>query len=349
VDVRLDDVVLRSLEKEPDRRYQHASEVKTDVEYISRSGVTGAAGVAVANGAGQPPQPAIQPRAGLPAAEELAAARAEVRGPAIGLLVTGIIHCTASAVILLGGLATFGFRFAAVESSHQQLSGPYDSISTSSGRSEGGLPDPIPLAPQFESHSADVPASPGSSPTGWTMGAAGPVLTEPFARGILRLQPAEIEKANAGIQKVYQEFLAVEQQHIEQHTDEAGHVVVTISPFPAQVEKLENRLWSELDPLLDPDRQSIARLNLKLDQREIYPGVTMSDIVAPGMFGWGKGSARIEIWRIGAWFHWNVHSRGYTDSSRGPQLPAAYRRFWNEPVEAPADLPEANTQPEGKE
>src|SRR5262249_4030972 len=35
VDVRLDDVVLRALEKEPDQRYQHASEVKTDVETLS--------------------------------------------------------------------------------------------------------------------------------------------------------------------------------------------------------------------------------------------------------------------------------------------------------------------------
>lgn len=35
VDVRLDDIVLRTLEKEPDRRYQHASDVKSDVEKIS--------------------------------------------------------------------------------------------------------------------------------------------------------------------------------------------------------------------------------------------------------------------------------------------------------------------------
>src|SRR5262249_34944049 len=35
VDGRLDDVVLRALEKEPDQRYQHASEVKTDVETLS--------------------------------------------------------------------------------------------------------------------------------------------------------------------------------------------------------------------------------------------------------------------------------------------------------------------------
>ncbi len=34
VDVRLDEVVLKSLEHEPERRYQHASEIKTDVESI---------------------------------------------------------------------------------------------------------------------------------------------------------------------------------------------------------------------------------------------------------------------------------------------------------------------------
>ena len=35
VDVRVDEVVLKSLRREPERRYQHASEVKTDVETIS--------------------------------------------------------------------------------------------------------------------------------------------------------------------------------------------------------------------------------------------------------------------------------------------------------------------------
>jgi predicted Ser/Thr protein kinase len=48
VDVRLDDVVLRALEKDPDRRYQHASQVKTAVDTIVGSappppGVSGTA------------------------------------------------------------------------------------------------------------------------------------------------------------------------------------------------------------------------------------------------------------------------------------------------------------------
>lgn len=40
IDVRLDEVVLRALEKEPSRRYQHASDVKTEVETIA-AGIAG--------------------------------------------------------------------------------------------------------------------------------------------------------------------------------------------------------------------------------------------------------------------------------------------------------------------
>jgi|SRR5688572_13315708 len=43
VDVRLDEVVLRALERTPERRYQHASEVKTRVEEIGSSAAPAAA------------------------------------------------------------------------------------------------------------------------------------------------------------------------------------------------------------------------------------------------------------------------------------------------------------------
>jgi serine/threonine protein kinase len=38
VDVRLDEIVLRALEQQPEQRYQHASEVKTDVDAVVQSG-----------------------------------------------------------------------------------------------------------------------------------------------------------------------------------------------------------------------------------------------------------------------------------------------------------------------
>jgi tRNA A-37 threonylcarbamoyl transferase component Bud32/tetratricopeptide (TPR) repeat protein len=54
IDVRLDDVVLRALEKEPGRRYQHASEVKTDMETILTQPPASASGAL-------PPFPGSQP------------------------------------------------------------------------------------------------------------------------------------------------------------------------------------------------------------------------------------------------------------------------------------------------
>jgi predicted Ser/Thr protein kinase len=85
VDVRLDEVVLHALEKEPERRYQQASQVKTDVETIA---VTGHGAV--------PPTAALDPG-------KMNLARAQVKGPAIGLVVTGVLDwaiLTAACIII---------------------------------------------------------------------------------------------------------------------------------------------------------------------------------------------------------------------------------------------------------
>jgi len=54
VDVRLDEVVLKTLAKEPERRYQQASQVRTAVEQISRAPQAPAAAPAPRPGEGQP-------------------------------------------------------------------------------------------------------------------------------------------------------------------------------------------------------------------------------------------------------------------------------------------------------
>jgi tRNA A-37 threonylcarbamoyl transferase component Bud32 len=78
VDVRLDEVVLRTLAREPQRRYQHASDLKSQVECISRTS--------------QPIQPHKQ--FGEVAADdaELGAARQQVQLPVVGLLVMALFN-----------------------------------------------------------------------------------------------------------------------------------------------------------------------------------------------------------------------------------------------------------------
>jgi len=78
VDVRLDKVVLKSLAYEPERRYQHASEVKTDVESISYEA-----------------HPVLSSGRRLETTisrDDTEAARRSVRGPAIGLMIAGILN-----------------------------------------------------------------------------------------------------------------------------------------------------------------------------------------------------------------------------------------------------------------
>jgi predicted Ser/Thr protein kinase len=74
IDARLDQVVLRALARERERRYQHVSEVKSDVETIAAS-----------------PAQVTPPAADIATRQCLQALQA-VRGPAIGLVAIGILN-----------------------------------------------------------------------------------------------------------------------------------------------------------------------------------------------------------------------------------------------------------------
>jgi serine/threonine protein kinase len=90
VDVRLDEVVLHALEKEPERRYQQASEVKSDLETIATT--SGRANV-------PPPPPPISPAVASPgmplppasSAKPITPGSAKVTIPAVGLIVAGLL------------------------------------------------------------------------------------------------------------------------------------------------------------------------------------------------------------------------------------------------------------------
>ena len=76
VDVRLDEVVLHALEKEPDRRYQYASEVGADVETICSD-----------------KQADVKFSPSRKASNDVESIRHRVWIPAVGLLFVGLINC----------------------------------------------------------------------------------------------------------------------------------------------------------------------------------------------------------------------------------------------------------------
>jgi predicted Ser/Thr protein kinase len=88
IDVRLDEVVLKTLENKPDLRYQHASEVKTDVERCSRAAATTDREATVREAITSSFPPGHAPR----------------------LLFMAIGACTSGIVVLVGlGLVLYGF------------------------------------------------------------------------------------------------------------------------------------------------------------------------------------------------------------------------------------------------
>ena len=110
IDVRLDEVVLRALEKEPERRYQQASEIKTRVETIATTagqvssgataGLPSSASGATGSASASPSDYVQRNGMSLPNVD-FEYARRQVHGPAIGLLVTGILNWVVTPMIVL--------------------------------------------------------------------------------------------------------------------------------------------------------------------------------------------------------------------------------------------------------
>ena len=93
MDVRLDEVVLHALEKEPERRYQQASQVKTDVETIAstpRPPLVG--GIAASPSTTLPPGVTPKP---------VTRGTAMVIIPAVGLIVAGLMKMFSAATVIM--------------------------------------------------------------------------------------------------------------------------------------------------------------------------------------------------------------------------------------------------------
>ncbi|HUK83796.1 MAG TPA: protein kinase, partial [Verrucomicrobiae bacterium] len=99
IDVRLDEVVLHALEKEPERRYQHASVLKTDVQTIAET-----------RQAGRSEFTQTEKQASITNAQ-VEAARKRLKIPAYGILAAGLLQ-----IIFAVGIGAFAVPAVAHES-----------------------------------------------------------------------------------------------------------------------------------------------------------------------------------------------------------------------------------------
>ena len=165
------------------------------------------------------------------------------------------------------------------------------------------------------------------SPPIWEIGPDGPMLTDEFGRQRLELAPDKIHAVNRVLQAAYREGFTLEAQHTKQETRPNGHVVSRVDAFPAELQNIEDRLWSQLDPILvTHQKQLSARQNLA----SLFTG---AQITKPGPIDWaGSGYSEIEICASGTWYCWEVRVLGTKMTGQGPVLLEGLRRFWKEPA-----------------
>jgi hypothetical protein len=155
-------------------------------------------------------------------------------------------------------------------------------------RDFGGWPSVQRVGPSGLLESGPLPST--VSPPIWEIGPDGPMLTDEFGRQRLELAPDNIHAVNGILQAAYREGLALDAQQTKQETSPNGHVVSRVDAFPAELQKIEDRLWSQLDPILvTHQKQLSARQNLA----SLFTG---AQITKPGPIDWaGSGYSEIEI------------------------------------------------------
>jgi serine/threonine protein kinase len=278
VDVRLDEVVLRSLAREPERRYQRAGDVRTDVQSVSSgeaaafaAGLAGAdlaASPAVAGGASSPAPHGGQHRHGNHGrGDHHAPAHAGGRTRKTPIWVWGLVGCLVLplGLALLGGVALFFLGAPAVNTASEG----YESMPMSELEQRFGVPEPVELEQyDFEPLERVVNMSIGTHPF------TSPVLEwrddrPELAEGTLDehgIDPTARAQLAAGVQELWGAYLALEREatrRIEPSSDQlisshgffAGdrdYLLLEIDAFESERSSLAVLFEREMQPLFDP-------------------------------------------------------------------------------------------------
>ncbi|TDJ70666.1 MAG: serine/threonine protein kinase, partial [Planctomycetota bacterium] len=241
VDVRLDEVVLRALEKEPERRYQRAIDVKTDVDAITQSASMGAA-----KAPGSPAEAATVASAAAVAADAREESsergfhgrRARRSGPwpwalgCCGLFVLGFL-----------GILTMPLFLAVSRVEGEPTPGGVSEVSEGSA----ALSRSSPWAPAGEA------------------GPPWPVFESLLADG-LGLDPAGREIVRLVAFSRFDQYLRLEGEHTTVTVDPTGTRFIEIAPFAEELRTLETEFLDDLAAMVPEDHRTELRSRIELEE-----------------------------------------------------------------------------------
>lgn len=362
-DVRLDEVVLRTLAKEPDRRYQQASQVKTDMEAL------------------RGPAVAMNPTGNLGRPRWIGKSLVSFIA---GVLLTPVLcamlylwmearHRAQSAADAVEKERVAADAFVQKEIAEAQARQAAEApIDQNVMNGEMGAQDP---GDMMSGAGGDAMMGMSGMPGGMGMSNSatppdfGPAIV--FASELFGNSPPEPElnprlidltdQQRAAVNKILKEtherYLKEEALHSIVSVDANGVQTTEISAFRDQLRAIENDMWTKLDDAVSVETQKEFRDRLNLYTTEgqsddsgsmmgsgDIPGMgEMTGIntsihgvkpgAGPGILGWESRQypLRISITRNGRWFEWSVHARFSRPSDKAPTLPSALQRFYREP------------------
>jgi tRNA A-37 threonylcarbamoyl transferase component Bud32 len=127
----------------------------------------------------------------------------------------------------------------------------------------------------------------------------------------LNLSKEQVPNVNKILRRYQREFTTLERRHTERSKNAAGHMVMTIPPFPQEMDELMSRLWTDLGTVLSADQLALAKT---LHFERFFPHT-------------GKKTVTVEIWQgDGGEYHYVEGSEpaGKNGGSAG-MLPPRYR------------------------
>lgn len=367
LDVRLDEVVLRTLEKEPDRRYQQASEVKGDVESIRNQA------------AAPKPSKAEKPRRRIP-----------LKASAVcTFLLLGVLLSAKLVAEMRSHVVSLQYK---LENAQRLLVGEQQMTrSLIQSRNEAIQPASPPSSGDPNEANAIVQFTTGTAK-----------LNPNFGLNVLTAEQRVV--VNQILTRIHKTYLEIEsQRYTDYETKDDGTQIVTVrnglanvpfnpsengnpdgplTSFAGEIAKLENELWTQIDSQIPFAQQKFLRQYLPLyadDQRPlplvddplagmgIPPGMmgagvapmTMTSMGMPGsgmmtgggsawsagsfnsnlryeqLLGWkqNKLPIRIEVVRRGKWYRWSIAL--HTNIFRTPENTVSHH--FGEPVDRGED------------
>lgn len=236
IDVRLDDVVVKTLEKEPELRYQHVSLVKTDIDRIA-AGPPVMSHARAGGGAGAP------------------AARKRRVWP--WLVAAGVLLLLAPFAIALA--LAFRFRHSVLEEREtaraMQAEGEAALAELAERMGSARAMAPVPPLP------LEVPNPPDRLD----------FQLDPDMAKAIGLDLEELGSVNEVLAEVTREYQEVEARHLKVTGTPEDGLLIEVEPFPGELSTMYSKLSERLNLLLnDPERSSDVIDRLMPEKRLPY-------------------------------------------------------------------------------